>query len=256
MSEVILPQHIAIIMDGNGRWAKKRFLPRVAGHRAGVKAVREIVSACVQKQIGVLTLFAFSSENWRRPAEEVSSLMTLFFSVLGREMHQLHEQQICLRIIGDRSRFDEKLQRQIASAETLTQHNTGLKLVIAVNYGGRLDMTLAMQSIAVDIEKGLLNSTDVQADLIASRLATAELPEPDLLIRTSGEQRISNFFLWQLAYTELYFTPVFWPDFNESELAQALAFYASRQRRFGGTAILTEMDKTFTSSTLQQGETV
>lgn len=233
MNTGIIPRHIAIIMDGNGRWAKRRHLPRVAGHKAGAEAVRRVVRSCVEKKVEVLTLFAFSSENWKRPVTEISYLMDLFITALKREAQKLHEQNVQLRIIGDRSALDAKLRQQIAKAEELTANNTGLKLVVAVNYGGRWDIGESMRQIAVEVEAGRLSSQDVSLDLIHNKIALAEFPEPDLLIRTSGEQRISNFMLWQLAYTELYFTSVFWPDFNADELEKALAFFSSRERRFG-----------------------
>ena len=232
----ILPRHIAIIMDGNGRWAKKKHLPRLAGHKAGIEAVRQTIKRCVEKKIAVLTLFAFSSENWRRPQEEVSYLMQLFITALKNEADKLHEQNIQLRVIGDRTRFDEKLRHQIAAVEQLTVNNTGLKLLLATNYGGQWDIMQAMRRIAVDIEKGTLQSTSITDQLISSYLSFADLPDPDLFIRTSGELRISNFILWQLAYTELYFTDILWPDFNADELDKALAFFAERERRFGCTS--------------------
>ena len=231
-----LPRHIAIIMDGNGRWAKQRLLPRAAGHKAGVDAVRQVVKACVEKKIEVLTLFAFSSENWRRPAQEVNYLMDLFVSALERETKKLHEQNIKLRFIGDRSRFNETLSQYIAEAEQLTANNTGLVLIIAANYGGQWDICEAMRQIAVDIEHGRVTSEQLSSEWIETKLTTANLPSPDLFIRTGGEQRISNFLLWQLAYSELYFTDVFWPDFNSEELDKALTFYSNRERRFGYTS--------------------
>jgi undecaprenyl diphosphate synthase len=233
---IVLPQHIAVIMDGNGRWAKQRHLPRVAGHKAGVKIVREIVKSCVDKEIKVLSLFAFSSENWRRPQQEVNYLMEIFLAALEREAKKLHKQNIQLRIIGDRSPFNAKLQQQMQQAEELTAGNTGMILVIAANYGGQWDIVEAMQKIAIEIEQGRLTSSAISPSLIQATLATQDLPPPDLFIRTSGEQRISNFMIWQLAYTELYFTDVLWPDFNGEELDKALAFYASRERRFGCTS--------------------
>lgn len=236
MSETNLPRHIAIIMDGNGRWAKKRHLPRSAGHKAGFDAVRDVAKACVEKKIEALTLFAFGNENWRRPEQEVSFLMNLFLGALERETKKLHKENIQLRIIGDHNRFDKKLQEQIVAAEKLTANNTGLKLVIAASYSGRWDITNAVQSIAQQIEEGKLTSKNISSELIQNHLALADLPEPDLFIRTSGEQRISNFLLWQLAYTELYFTEVYWPDFNAAELEKALAFFANRERRFGFTS--------------------
>lgn len=231
-----LPRHIAIIMDGNGRWAKKRHLPRLAGHKAGVEAVRQVVRCCAEKKIEVLTLFAFSSENWRRPHEEVSYLMQLFITALQNEANKLHEQNIQLRVIGDRTRLDEKLREQIARTEELTQKNTGLKLLLAANYGGQWDITQAVQQIVEEVTNGHLTTQTVTPEAIQKKLSFADLPDPDLFIRTSGEQRISNFVLWQLAYTELYFTDVLWPDFNADELAKAFAFFANRERRFGCTS--------------------
>jgi undecaprenyl diphosphate synthase len=233
MNTRILPRHIAIIMDGNGRWAKQRHLPRVAGHKAGVDAVRNTVKYCAEKNIEVLTLFAFSSENWRRPEQEVNYLMDLFIMALEREGKKLHKQNIQLQIVGDRSRFDTKLALQMEKAEKLTASNTGLKLIIAANYGGQWDITEACRQIAVDIEQGKMTSQTISSELIQSRLTTAGIPDPDLFIRTSGEQRISNFMIWQLSYAELYFSDVLWPDFNDKELDKALAFFAGRERRFG-----------------------
>lgn len=233
MSTSILPRHIAIIMDGNGRWAKQRQLPRTAGHKAGVESVRRVVKSCAEKKIEILTLWAFSSENWRRPAAEVSFLMELIITTLKFEAKKLHKQNIQIRFIGDRLQFSERLQKQIAKAEELTADNTGLKFVIAVNYGGKWDLCQAFKQIAVDIEAGQLSSAEVSPDLIASKLSLADLPDPDLFIRTSGEIRLSNFMMWQLAYTELYFTNVLWPDFDALELENALTFFANRERRFG-----------------------
>lgn len=231
-----LPRHLAIIMDGNGRWARKRFLPRVAGHRAGVDALHKIVKHAIERGVEILTLFAFSSENWRRPSYEVSYLLDLFLSMLENEVQKLHEQDILLRIIGDHKQFSEKLQAQIINAQNTTAQNKGLKLVIAANYGGQWDLTQAMQKLAQEIEGGTLVSAAISPELITSRLSLGDLPPPDLFIRTSGEQRISNFLLWDLAYTELYFTEVLWPDFNEVELDRALEFFAGRERRFGCTS--------------------
>lgn len=236
MNNPILPKHIAIIMDGNGRWAKQRLLPRIAGHKAGVESVREIVKKCIEKKIEVLSLFAFSSENWQRPAQEVNYLMSLFFTALEHEAKKLHKQNVQLRIVGDRERFETKLREQIQKAEQLTANNTGLKLVIAANYGGRWDVMNALKKIALEIEQGILTHQQISSELIQSKLELADLPEPDLFIRTSGEQRISNFMLWQLAYTELYFTDVLWPDFNAAELEKAIAFFENRERRFGCTS--------------------
>lgn len=229
------PRHIAIIMDGNGRWAQKRFMPRAMGHQAGVKTVRRIVEFCAQRNIEVLTLFAFSSENWRRPAEEVSLLMNLFVSTLQVEIDKLHRNNIRLRFIGDRGGFSEILQKKMVEGEALTCNNTALTLVIAVNYGGRWDLCQAIRRIAEKLQVGETTVQDINEDLVNSHLATADLPEPDLFIRTGGEQRVSNFLLWQLAYTEMYFTEILWPDFNENSLEEAINSFKSRQRRFGRT---------------------
>ncbi|MEW5756636.1 MAG: isoprenyl transferase [Pseudomonadota bacterium] len=231
-----LPQHIAIIMDGNGRWAKKRGLPRFLGHRAGVEAVRNVVRVCINRGIRVLTLFAFSSENWQRPAKEVGLLMELFVSTLDKEVKRLHKNNVRLRIIGDRSAFGEGLQQRIRDAEELTRNNTGMTLVIAANYGGRWDIAQAAQQLAEQVRAGVLLPSDITPELLNRHIALADLPEPDLLIRSSGEQRISNFLIWQLAYTELYFTETLWPDFDEKALDDALLSFANRQRRFGQTA--------------------
>lgn len=220
-------------MDGNGRWAKKRLLPRIAGHRAGFETVRKIVTVCAENKIEVLTLFAFSSENWRRPEQEVNFLMDLFVTGLQRESQKLHEQNVRLRIIGDYSQFNKKLQDQIIWSEQLTAKNTGLTLQIAANYGGQWDLCEAFRKIAIDVEHGNLSSKDITPELIQSKLSFSDLPDPDLFIRTSGEQRISNFMLWQLSYTELYFTETLWPDFDGAELMKAFEFYQSRERRFG-----------------------
>jgi undecaprenyl diphosphate synthase len=230
-----LPRHIAIIMDGNGRWAKKRFLPRTAGHRAGVGAVRKTVEHCLARGIGALTLFAFSSENWRRPPQEVSLLMELFIATLDRETQKLHENGVRLRVIGDRSAFAPALQEKIAASEALTRPNSRITLSIAANYGGRWDVLQAARSLAESVGRGELRPEEIDGPMLESRLELADLPEPDLFIRTGGERRISNFLLWQLAYTELYFTSVLWPDFDERALDLALEDYASRQRRFGYT---------------------
>lgn len=234
-SEQNNPRHIAIIMDGNGRWAQKRFMPRAVGHQAGVKAVRKIVEYCAQQEIEVLTLFAFSSENWRRPQEEVSLLMNLFMATLQREIEKLHRNNIKLRFIGDRSAFSELLQAKMSEGEALTKDNTALTLVIAVNYGGRWDLCQAFQKVSEKMLAGELKKQDVTEQLINRYLSTAGLPEPDLFIRTGGEQRVSNFLLWQLAYTEMYFTATLWPDFNQNSIEDAIKSFKSRQRRFGLT---------------------
>jgi len=230
-----LPRHVAIIMDGNGRWAERRGLPRFAGHRAGVEAVREVVRACSAQHIEVLTLFAFSSENWRRPRREVSLLMALFASALAREARRLHGANVRLRVIGARAAFPARLQRAIAAAEALTRDNTGLELVVAANYGGRWDITEATRELARRVACGELAPEAIDEAMLDSALALAGLPEPDLFIRTGGEQRISNFLLWQLAYCELYFTDTLWPDFGVAAFRQALGSFTRRQRRFGRT---------------------
>lgn len=222
-------------MDGNGRWAKQRSLPRVAGHRAGLKAVRKIIKICCDKEISILTLFAFGSENWQRPQQEVNHLLDLFILVLRDELMKLHKQNIQLRFIGDRERFDKKLKTYISKAEQLTLNNTGLKLVIAASYSGQWDILQAVQHIAKDIQSGELGLHQITAEYFAKHLATGELEPPDLFIRTSGELRLSNFLLWQLAYTELYFSNVYWPDFDAEHLEQALLEYAKRHRRYGHT---------------------
>ncbi|MDD5276824.1 MAG: polyprenyl diphosphate synthase [Methylovulum sp.] len=230
-----MPRHVAIIMDGNGRWAEKRLMPRAFGHQAGVKAVRKIVEACAAQKIEVLTLFAFSSENWRRPKEEVSLLMALFMTTLQREVDKLDRNNIRLRFIGDRSLFSEKLQQKMAQGEIQTQNNTALTLVIAANYGGRWDTCQAFQQVIDKMAAGELEPQKITEQLINQHLSTADIPEPDLFIRTGGEQRVSNFMLWQLAYTELYFTPLLWPDFDQQALDAAITSFKGRQRRFGHT---------------------
>ncbi|MGZ3238346.1 MAG: polyprenyl diphosphate synthase [Burkholderiaceae bacterium] len=227
-----VPHHIAIIMDGNGRWATKRFLPRVAGHVKGVEAVRTIVEACVSRGVEYLTLFAFSSENWRRPADEVSFLMGLFVSALEREVSKMHANGIRLKVVGDLSRFDDKLQNTIAAAERKTANNTRLTVTVCANYGGRWDIMQAVNKM-VALQPG---STNFSEDQLAPHLMMSYAPEPDLFIRTGGEERISNFLLWQLAYTELYFTDAFWPDFDEKALDLAIESYYQRERRFGRTS--------------------
>jgi undecaprenyl diphosphate synthase len=231
-----LPRHVAIIMDGNGRWAQQRSLPRHAGHKAGVKTVRSSVEQSVKYGIEVLTLFAFSSENWKRPQKEVSLLMDLFMAALQREVKRLKRNDVRLRIIGDRSAFSEKLQQRIAAAEADTANNSGLVLQIAANYGGRWDITQAVRRLALKVESGHLKPDAIDESMITSELSFSELPDPDLFIRTGGEQRISNFMLWQSAYAELYFSEVFWPDFDAQAFEQALEFFSNRQRRFGMTS--------------------
>jgi len=227
-----VPRHIAIIMDGNGRWARGRLLPRIAGHRRGVEAVRETVRACAERGVGYLTLFAFSSENWRRPAEEVALLMQLFQAALSSEVEKLHRNGVRLRVVGDTRRFDPKIRLLIEQGERLTENNPGLTLTIAANYGGRWDILQALTQLIR--EKPSLD--EIHEELLAPYLAMSYAPEPDLFIRTGGEQRVSNFLLWQLAYTELYFTDTLWPDFGAAALDQAIASYRSRERRFGRTS--------------------
>lgn len=235
-----VPRHVAIIMDGNGRWATRRFMPRVAGHAKGVEAVRAIVEACVERGVEYLTLFAFSSENWRRPAEEVSLLMRLFVMALEREVAKMHANGIRLRVVGDLSRFDDKLRRLIASAERRTANNTRLTVTVCANYGGRWDI---MQAIGKMVAQHP-GATDFSEEQLSPHLAMAYAPEPDLFIRTGGEERISNFLLWQLAYTEFYFTETYWPDFDSAEFDKAIDSYHQRERRFGRTsAQVTEQKK-------------
>lgn len=229
-----VPRHIAIIMDGNGRWAKKRFMPRVAGHKRGVEMVREVIKACVSRGVDYLTLFAFSSENWRRPEEEVTLLMDLFRYALEHEVTKLHKNKVRLKVVGDISRFDQKLIQMIHDSERMTAGNTGLTLTIAANYGGRWDVMQAVTKLMTkQPELAGQTLTEHQLD---SYLSMHYAPEPDLFIRTGGEQRISNFLLWQLAYSELYFTPTLWPDFNAAELDLAIASFQHRERRFGRTS--------------------
>lgn len=228
----LVPAHVAIIMDGNGRWATSRYLPRVAGHAKGLDAVRRTVRACAERGVGYLTLFAFSSENWRRPPEEVAMLMRLFSNALDREVSRMHANGIRLKIVGDLSRFDARLREQIREAEQKTADNQRLTLTICANYGGRWDLMQAVNRMLA--ERPGLNAYGEQD--IAPYLSMAHAPEPDLFIRTGGEQRISNFLLWQLAYTELYFTDTYWPDFNAAALDEAIASYQQRERRFGRTS--------------------
>lgn len=234
------PNHIVVILDGNGRWAEQRHLPRVAGHKAGVEAVRSVVEDCSQLKIKALTVFAFSSENWRRPDKEVGFLMDLFLTSLNKEVKKLHENNIKVQFIGDTTAFSEKLQKRMHDSEFLTKNNTGLTLNIAVNYGGQWDLTQAMQKIAEKVESKELSSSQITAETINQFICLSDLPAPDLFIRTGGEQRISNFLIWQLAYTELYFTDLFWPDFNRDELFKAIKTFAQRQRRFGQTSAQVE----------------
>jgi len=223
-------------MDGNGRWAAARGLPRHAGHRAGLAAVRTCIERCTARGIAALTLFAFSSENWSRPGEEVAQLMSLFVDALEREVAELHANQVRLRFIGERRRLNVRLQSRIAAAESQTEDNRGLKLQVAVSYGGRWDLIGAVQRLAARCARGALRPEEITERHVAAELELASLPDPDLFIRTGGERRISNFLLWNLAYTELYFSDLNWPDFDAAALDAALDFYAQRERRFGRTA--------------------
>lgn len=235
-----IPKHIAVIMDGNGRWARKRFLPRIAGHKRGVETVRDLVKSCVTMKVEYLTLFAFSSENWRRPAEEVTFLMGLFMDALKREVIKLHQNNIKLVMIGDRSKFDAALVEKITASELLTANNTGLVLSIAANYGGRWDVLHAVNKMQADLPQFVGN---YQEDHLTPYLSMPYAPEPDLFIRTGGEKRISNFLLWQLAYTELYFTDTLWPDFDHVAFEQAIQSYRQRERRYGRTSEQLEVHK-------------
>jgi undecaprenyl diphosphate synthase len=227
------PRHVAIIMDGNGRWATRRSLPRGAGHRAGVQSAREIVRACGERGVQILTLFAFSSENWQRPRREVGLLMNLFMDALRNELSELASNNVRMRFIGDRSTLSEQMQRMMTDAERLTADNTGLCLIIAVSYGGRWDVVQAARALAEQAATGRICAADIDERALEQHLSLADLPDPDLFIRTGGERRISNFLLWNLAYSELYFSDLLWPDFDSAALDQALEFFAGRERRFG-----------------------
>lgn len=228
-----IPEHIAIIMDGNGRWAKKRFLPRVAGHREGVASVRDIVEVCGQLGVGYLTLYAFSTENWSRPQEEVSTLMRLLLNSLREETDKLHRNNVRLTAIGDIDKLPGEVQKKLAEAISITKDNTGLTLNLALSYSGRWEIINAVKEIARKVRQGEIELDDINESLIADHLTTTGMPEPDLLIRTGGEYRVSNFMLWQLAYSELYITPHYWPEFRRYHLYEAIRDYQSRERRFG-----------------------
>ncbi len=230
-----IPQHIAIIMDGNGRWAQLQGKGRVAGHKAGVESVRSVVTSARKSNVKALTLFAFSSENWQRPAKEVSVLMDLFMYVLTKEVKRLHKHNIRFQVIGDLSRFSDKLQKNIAKSEQLTAKNSGLVLSIAANYGGRWDIAQAAKKLASDVNEGIISLDDINEESLNEQTCLANLPTLDLLIRTGGDCRISNFLLWQAAYAELYFTDTLWPDFNEVKLQEAISCFDQRERRFGKT---------------------
>ena len=231
-----IPGHIAIVMDGNGRWAKKRNRPRSMGHQAGLKAMRATIENCLRRGVKTLTVFAFSSENWHRPAGEISRLMEIFLRALEKEVAELQENGVCLRFIGDKTAFKPAIQTKMSEAETLTKGNTQIIANIAVNYGGRWDITQATRKIARDVAEGRLSPDGINETQFKQFLALANSPDPDLLIRTGGEMRISNFLLWQSAYTELFFTPVLWPDFGGQVLDEAITAYQSRERRFGQTS--------------------
>ena len=228
-----IPKHIAIVMDGNGRWAQARGEPRTAGHRAGIEPVRMCIRECAERGVEALTLFAFSSENWRRPETEVTTLMSLFVEMLDREVEELHAKAVRLRIIGNRQRLSVRLQQRIAAAELRTAGNTGLRLQVAVSYGGRWDIVEAARAIARDCASGALRADEIDEDMLGDRMQLAGLPDPDLFIRTGGEVRVSNFLLWNIAYAELHFSDVLWPDFQVNELEAALGDFDRRQRRFG-----------------------
>jgi len=230
------PRHIAVIMDGNNRWAKERHLPSLAGHKAGVDSVREVIQGCMESKVESLTLFAFSSENWRRPEKEVRGLMDLFKFALDREVKKLVKNNIRLRVIGDKSGFSPSLQQRIEKGEQATAHCTALNLNIAANYGGQWDIANAVQQIAVQVKQGDIEPSDISSDLISKYVALADQPLPDLCIRTAGEQRISNFLIWQFAYTEFYYSNLYWPDFNRTELLKAVDDFQTRERRFGRTS--------------------
>ncbi len=230
-----VPSHIAVIMDGNGRWAKARSQPRHAGHRAGVKAVRETVEVAAKRGVSFLTLFAFSSENWQRPRDEVSRLMTLFLEALQREVDDLHRNNVRLRFVGSRQQLRPKLVRKIEASEAQTRENSGLNLIVAVAYGGRWDIVNAARQLAGKVAGKKLTVEEIDDEGFGKELALAGIPDPDLLIRTGGEQRISNFLLWNLAYSELYFCDCLWPDFRQRQFDEALLFYGLRQRRYGHT---------------------
>ncbi|MET3008952.1 polyprenyl diphosphate synthase [Stenotrophomonas koreensis] len=231
-----LPRHVAIIMDGNGRWAQQRFRPRVIGHRAGARAVNSCIDFCIARGIGALTLFAFSSENWGRPSQEIDALMKLFLGALEREVAELHRRGVRIRFIGERSRFAEAIRQRMANAEALTAGNQVLQLSIAASYGGRQDIAEAARALAREVAAGRLDPEAIDEALLGAHTALSDLPAPDLFIRTGGDFRISNFLLWQLAYTELWFTQTLWPDFDQDLFQQALDDYARRERRYGLTS--------------------
>ena len=231
-----LPRHLAVIMDGNGRWAQQRLRPRIIGHRAGARAVNVCIDFCLERGIRALTLFAFSSENWGRPQEEVGALMTLFMGALDREVEELHRRGVRVRFIGERERFSPVIRERMQAAEAQTGANTKLDLVIAASYGGRQDIAQAARTLATEVAAGTLRAEDIDEVAVGARMSLADLPAPDLFIRTGGDHRISNFLLWQLAYTELWFTDLLWPELDHATLQLALDDYAGRERRFGLTS--------------------
>jgi undecaprenyl diphosphate synthase len=231
-----IPQHLAVIMDGNGRWAERRHRPRSLGHRAGAKAVRVCMEFCIKQGIRSLTLFAFSSENWNRPAEEVGALMKLFLHMLDSEVEELHRRGVRIQFIGERKDFSEIIRKKMQQAELLTQHNQHLYMNIAAGYGGRADITQAARSLAQDVASGKISPEDINENLLGARMSLADQAAPDLFIRTGGDLRISNFLLWQLAYTEMWFTETLWPDLDDITLQQAIDDFVSRERRFGLTS--------------------
>ena len=230
-----VPRHLAVIMDGNGRWAERRRRPRVIGHRAGARAVNQCIDFCIEHGIGALTLFAFSSENWGRPEEEVGALMKLFLNALDREVEELHRRGVRVRFIGERDRFGDAIHARMVASERLTRDNGVLHLTIAASYGGRWDIANAAREMAIEVAAGRLRPEDIDEAALGARTALSDLPPPDLFIRTGGDLRISNFLLWQLAYTELWFTETLWPDMDTATLRRALDDYAARERRFGLT---------------------
>lgn len=229
-----VPAHIAIIMDGNGRWAKSRFMPRTYGHKVGVETIRKVVKECSRLGVKYLTLYAFSTENWKRPKEEVSALMGLLVKYLRNELEELHKNNVKILTIGDISKLPQACIEELDHAKEKTKDNTGLVMSLALNYGGRNDLVNAVKNISQEVVDGKISVDDIGDDLISSHLSTKESPDPDLVVRTSGEQRLSNFLLWELAYSEFYFTDIHWPDFDEKELQKAIFAYQSRDRRFGG----------------------
>ncbi len=231
-----VPQHLAVIMDGNGRWAERRRRPRIIGHRAGARAVNVCIDFCLERGVRALTLFAFSSENWGRPQDEVGALMKLFLNALDREVEELDRRGVRVRFIGERERFSQSIRERMHTAETQTLANTRLDLVIAASYGGRQDIANAARALAADVAAGTLRAEDIDEAAVAARMALADLPPPDLFIRTGGDHRISNFLLWQLAYTELWFTELLWPELDAATLQRALDDFAGRERRFGLTS--------------------